>query len=342
MQYELRQNIITPCRNAYQALIDRQGDVPASRYQEGTVGIQSTENFHYRPLWDPEHEIYDPSFSVLRLTDPEGFVDPRQYFYAPYVAARATLHGDFAKTLDYVDKRGLLSQLPRSWRLLMSDVMVPLRHYESGAQLITVAGARFAWGTPIAQCLSYAAFDRIGLAQMISRIGISVADGTDEALSNAKSQWCDAEQLQPLRRNVEQLMAQRDWAVGVIGLDLVDQILYPLLYRHLDDVALFSGGAPYSLLTQHLTEWYTDHRRWLDALYVAWADDPSHGTSNRAHLAHIVGTWLPHAATATAAIAAQIDAALDTTGVSAAQRSEIDLIGTRFAELDIAATTDLP
>jgi phenol hydroxylase P1 protein len=30
---------------------------------------------------------------------------------------------------------------------LLSSIVVPLRHYESGAQLVSVAGARFAYGS---------------------------------------------------------------------------------------------------------------------------------------------------------------------------------------------------
>lgn len=341
MQYELRQQTIAARRNTYQVLIDRNGDVPATRYQEGTVGIQPSENFHYRPVWDPEHDIYDPGFSALRLSDPEGFTDPRQYYYAPYVAARAALHDAFAKTLDYIETRALLDRIPQGWRSMLLDVVLPLRHCESGAQLITVAGARFAWGTPIAQCLTYAAFDRIGLAQMLSRIGISLAEGTDEALGRAKTLWCDADHLQPLRRNTEQLMAQSDWAVGVIGQDLVDQILYPVLYRHLDEAALLSDAAPYSLLTQHLTAWYVDHRRWLDALYEGWADDPDYGPSNCRHLADIVGTWLPRAVEATAVIAAQIDNALDVGHARPAHLLETELIAKRFNDLGVAVDRKL-
>ena len=79
---------IEPERNTFTYLVERFGDRPASRYQEGSFDIQPTENFHYRPIWDPDHEIYDPDYTALKLTDPYSFTDPRQYYYAPYVASR--------------------------------------------------------------------------------------------------------------------------------------------------------------------------------------------------------------------------------------------------------------
>lgn len=337
MQYELKQNIIPPRRQTYQALIARNGDVPATRYQEGTVGIQPTENFHYRPQWDSARELYDPAFSALRLIDAEGFVDPRQYYYAPYVTARTTLHEEFGKALSYIDERDLFSRLPEAWAIAVRELIVPLRHAESGAQLITVNGARFAWGTPLAQCLSYAAFDRVGLAQMLSRIGISVSAGTADALIEAKGRWTGEEHFQPMRKLTEELMAEVDWAVGVIGQDLVDRIVYPVLYRHLDDAAVLGGAGAYSLVTQHFSAWFTDQRKWLDALYRAWTTDPEHGEANRAELGRIVAHLLPTATAATQALLTRIDAVLGSdAGAAAAGRAAAEAVTAEFAALGVS------
>lgn len=310
MQYELRTQVIDPVRHTFQNLIDRSGDRSASRYAEGTVGVQPRENFHYRPLWDPEHEVYDEHYSALRLADPDGFADPRQYYYTPYVAARAGLHEAFGKTLTYLEERDLLGRMPESWRTLLGSCVVPLRHYESGGQLISVNGARFAYGTSVEQCLSFAAFDRIGLAQMLSRVGIAASGGTDEGLVEAKRSWTEAAHLQGLRRLVEELLVESDWATGMLGLDLVDRLLYPLLYRHLDDVALLQGAGAHSLLAQHFNAWYEDQRKWVDALLTAWTSDSEHGERNRAALTTTVDTWLPRAREAVTALAGEADAAV--------------------------------
>ena len=47
------------------------------------------ENFHYRPTWDAERELYDQNYTALRLTDPYAYTDPRQYYYTPFVANAA-------------------------------------------------------------------------------------------------------------------------------------------------------------------------------------------------------------------------------------------------------------
>ncbi len=77
MQIELRTQVIEPQRKTFQHIIDRYGDRPSTRYEEGTIDLQSTVNFHYKPLWAPDKDIYSPDFSVLKLTDPYSFMDPR-------------------------------------------------------------------------------------------------------------------------------------------------------------------------------------------------------------------------------------------------------------------------
>ena len=203
--------------------------------------------------------------------------------------------------------------------------MLPLRHFESGAQLISANGCRFAWGSTVEQCLSYAAFDRIGTAQLLSRAGIALDGGTDALLGPAKGQWMENADLQPLRKYTEQLLVEQDWAIAHLGLDLVDQLIYGLLYSHLDEAALMGGAGAYSLMAQHLSGWFTDHRRWVDALYKAWQNDAEHGAANRAALAEAAARLLPAATEAALGVARIADSHLSC--------GAVDYVTARAAEL---------
>ncbi|WP_353107653.1 phenol 2-monooxygenase [Gordonia sp. (in: high G+C Gram-positive bacteria)] len=306
MQYELRYKVIEPKRQTYQNIIDRFGDQPATRYQEATLDIEPRENFHYRPTWIQDRELYDEKYSTLRLTDPYSYTDPRQFYYTPYVTNRAALHDEFGKTLAYVEERDLLAKMPEPWRAVMASVIVPLRHYESGAQLVSVTGARFAYGTSLSQCASFAAFDRIGNAQMISRAGIAFGSGTADVLTTAKEEWMNGEHLQPLRRLVEEIMVIDDWAEGLLAIDAIDRRLYPVMYHGLDEAALMGGAGAYSLFAQYLTTWFTDQRKWLDALIKAWVGDPEHGEANTAVLDRIESEWGARADEAVGALTAVV------------------------------------
>ncbi|HEX5969800.1 MAG TPA: hypothetical protein VFY88_15080 [Intrasporangium sp.] len=308
MQYELRTQVIEPQRKTFDHLVARFGDRPASRYEEGSFDIQARENLHYRPLWDPTKQIYDESFSVLRLTDPYSFTDPRQYYYAPYVTSRAGTSDAFGATLAYLESRDLLERLPEGWKDLLAQLVIPLRHYESGAQLISTAAARFGFGTTITQCAAYAAFDRIGNAQQISRLGIALDGGTAGLLEDAKTSWMEDEALQGLRRLVEETIIEKDWAVALIALDVTDQLLYRVLFAHLDDAAITGGAPAYSLAAQHLAEWFKDQRRWLDALYKAWTADPELGVANAEILTSTITGAVDRALAALRPLAAHADA----------------------------------
>jgi phenol/toluene 2-monooxygenase (NADH) P1/A1 len=311
VQYELRYQVIEPKRNSYQNIIDRYGDQPATRYQEATLDVEPRENFHYRPTWIADRELYDPRYSVLRLADPYAFVDPRGFYYTPYVTNRAALHDEFGKTLGYLEDRDLLAKLPDAWRAVLAEVVIPLRHYESGAQLVSVAGARFAHGTSLEQCCTFAAFDRIGNAQLLSRVGIAPGQGTGDVLTAAKQAWLDGAHLQPLRRLTEQIMVVDDWAEGLLAVDHLDSLLYPLIYSGLDERALLGGAGAYSLFAQHLTGWFADQRKWIDALVGTWQADPEYGAANKDHLDRIADTWRSKAQEATDAIAQAIAQRLD-------------------------------
>ena len=308
MQYELRTQVIEPQRKTFDHLVKRYGDRPASRYEEGTIDVQAKENFHYRPLWDPSHELYDEGFSVLRLTDPYSFTDPRQFYYAPYVTSRAAMSDAFGATLTYLESRGLLERLPEGWKDLLAQLVIPLRHYESGAQLVSTAAARFGFGTTITQCAAYAAFDRIGNAQQISRLGIALDGGTAGLLEDAKTAWIQDEALQGLRKHVEETIVEQDWALSFIALDVTDQLLYRVLFAHLDDAAITGGAPGYSLAAQHLTDWFKDQRRWVDALYKAWTADAELGAANAEILERTVSDAVDRAVAALRPVAARADA----------------------------------
>lgn len=307
MQYELKTQVISPLRQSFTHITNRLGDKPATRYQEGSIGFQPKENFHYRPTWAPDKELYDPSYSAFTLTDPDDFTDPRQFYYTPYVTNRSDLHEGFGASLEYVTNRELFDKTPPEWLQVIGETVIPLRHYESGAQMLYSGACRFSYGTALAQCLAFAGFDRIGNAQMISRIGIALGNQTASALKEAKRCWMEEEHLQPLRKITEELMVTEDWAVAVTGMDCVDRLINALQLTHLDNLALTGGAGAYSLLIQHQASWYKDHRRWLDALYKAWLEDETHAAHNAEQLRASLDRWSSPATEAVTAIAARID-----------------------------------
>ena len=178
--------------------------------------MQPMENFHYRPFWDPDHELYDPDYSVIKLEDPYSYSDPRQYYYNTYVSARADSYDAFGRTLKYVEERQMFDRLPEDWHAVVVRCLLPLRHYEAGGQLISINGCRFAWGTTIAQVLGYAAFDRIGNAQLLSMAGLGVGGGGATKLHEARDTWLTEAHMQGLRQLIEEALVEKDWLAACL------------------------------------------------------------------------------------------------------------------------------
>lgn len=340
MGYELRTNVVDPYRNTFSYLAERFGDRPATRYQEASYNIQPTENFHYRPTWDAEREIYDTRYSALRLTDSYAYTDPRQFYYTPFVAGASERYESFGQTLKYIEDRRLLDKLPESWQIATVGFVVPLRHYESAAQLISSNGARFAFGTTVAQPVAFASMDRIGNAQLHSLIGLAMDAGGGAVLAESKKNWLYSAPLQGLRRMVEELFVEPDWAAALVGLDIADRMIYPALFDHLDERALFRGATAYSLLARHFDDWYAGQRKWLDALVKAWVTDPEHGPANAQALGGIADSWYPRARAATRRFAEGLaEQAGSTTILAAIDRGAAETAATlRSAGIPLATT----
>lgn len=319
MQFELRTQTIEPKRKTFTNLVERYGDRPASRYEEGTIDIMPVENFHYRPLFAPDKWHYDENWSAFKLTDAYSFTDPRQFYYAPYVQSRAAMNDAFSKSLEYVDSRGLMTKLPAGWDAIVGDVLLPLRHWESACQLVSIEGSRFCYGTTIDACCTWAAFDRIGNAQNISRIGISYGDGHDNALAEAKEKWLNDPAMQGMRRLIEEVLIEGDWAKELMAVDLTDRLLYPLLYTHLDEAALLGGAGAYSLLAQHFASWFADQRRWIDQLLKVWFADEQHAAANKAAFNDVLARRWAQILAAVTDVAGALDKRVDTGAVKSVE-----------------------
>ncbi|HJV80224.1 aromatic/alkene monooxygenase hydroxylase subunit beta [Noviherbaspirillum sp.] len=265
MHIDLRTVSIKPLRQTFDHVARRiGGDKPASRYQEGTLGAQADANFHYRPLWDPDHELFDVTRTRVKMADWYAFKDPRQLYYGTYTLARArmqeTAEGDF----EFVESRGLAAALPEVTRKLALDVLLPLRHLEWGANMNNSFICAYGYGTAITQPCIYQAMDHLGIAQYLTRIGLLLDDET--ALDAAKEAWLKDGKWQQLRRYVEDSFVLKDWFELFVAQNLVlDGLLYPLVYQHIDNAISAQAGPTVSMLTRFQSEWFAETRKWVDA-----------------------------------------------------------------------------
>lgn len=295
MQIDLRTVSIQPLRQTFDHLARRFGDKPASRYQEGSYDIQAAENLHYKPTWDPDHALYDTTITKIVMQDWYALKDPRQFYYSTYTLARARQQDATESNFAFVESRGLADMLPPAVREAALNVLVPLRHAAWGANQNNTLICGYGYATVFTQPCIYHAMDNLGIAQYLSRLGLLLGD--TEALDAGKAAWLDGAAWQPLRRYVEDTLVLRDPFEAFVAQNVaLDGLLYPLVYgRVVDDYLSAQGGSAVAMLTQFMTDWFDETKKWVDAVLKVAAAESDH---NRAVLQDWIRSWSARAASA--------------------------------------------
>ncbi len=274
---DLQAREIKPLRHTF-AHVARHigGDKPASRYQEATLGAQPTANFHYRPTWEPQYELFDASRSAVVLKDWYVLRDPRQYYYATWTMARARQQEAVESQYQFVDARGLLARMPDALRAEVCAVMMPLRHVAWAGNMNNCFIAAYGYGTAFTAPATFHAMDQLGIAQFLTRLGLALDE--PGVLDAGKNDWLNDPRWQVLRRHVEDTLVVKDPFELFVAHNLaLDGMLYPLIYgSFVDEYLNEHGGTAIAMLTAFMPEWHEETTRWIDAVVkVAAAESPA-------------------------------------------------------------------
>jgi len=301
MNIDLQAREIQPLRHTFAHVAKYIGDDKiASRYQEATLGAQPAVNFHYRPTWNPQHELFDASRSAVRLADWYVLKDPRQFYYASWTMTRARQQDTMESNFQFVDQRGMVDKIPDDIRRKVLKVLLPLRHAAWGANMNNASVCAYGYGTAFTAPAMFHAMDNLGIAQYLTRLGLALDDPS--ALDEGKRAWLDDAAWQALRRYVEDSFVLQDPFELFVAQNLaLDGLLYPLIYgAFVDDHVALKGGAAVAMLTAFMPEWHDESARWIDAVLKAAAAESA---ANRQLLSQWVQAWTERAAAALAPVA---------------------------------------
>lgn len=301
MSIDLRTVSLKPLRQTYGHIARRFGDKPASRYQEGTYDLQASANFHYRPTWDPERELFDAGRTAIQMKDWYALKDPRQYYYGAYTIARARNQEIAEAGFDFVEDRGLVGEMDEGLRQRVLRVLVPLRHVAWAANMNNAAIGAYGYGAALTQAAVYHSMDHLGIAQYLTRIGLTL-NGDPSVLDAAKDDWMHGDHWQGLRRYAEDTLVLRDPFELHLAQNLVlDGLLYPLVYEaFIADIISSKGGTAVAVLTRFMADWFTETQKWVDATIKPVAAESD---GNRRQLEAWLGRWTPQAVDAVGSIA---------------------------------------
>jgi phenol hydroxylase P1 protein len=290
MEIDIQSKKIETLRNTYTHTEKRFGDKPATRYQEATFDIQPTENFHYRPTWQPELELYDKRRTAIKMKDWYDLNDPRQFYYGSYVGSRAKLQETADQNFNFVEKRGMLSFMPEEIKQKILSLIIPLRHFEWGANMNNTQICTMGYGTSITAPAMMHAADRLGIAQYITRIGLLLGENEVSFLDQAKQDWLEKEEWQGLRKAVEDSFVLEDWfELFVVQNFVMDGMIHPFFFEHFEQEINQHGGTAQGMLTEFMSAWYGETTRWVDTqLKVAAAESEE----NSKLISGWVNNWL--------------------------------------------------
>ena len=276
--------------------------------------MQPDANFHYRPTWDPEHELFDPRRTRLVMKDWYALKDPRQFYYGAYTQARARMQEVAEADFEFVETRGLADGFEDGARRVALDFYVPLRHVAWGTNMNGAYQCAYGYGTAITQPCLYAGMDQLGIAQYLTRLGLLL--GTPGELEAGKQAWLEAPAWQPLRRLVEDTWVMKDWFELYVAQNVVlDGVLFGLAYKEVDQALSERAGPVVSMLTRFQAEWAQDANKWVDAVMkVAAAESPE----NKALLSEWYAHWRARVQEALAPVA---ELGLGSDGAQALERA---------------------
>lgn len=301
MNIDLQAREIKPLRHTYAHVARYAGaDKPASRYQEATYGAQPMANFHYRPTWDPAHEIFDAARSHVVLADWYVLKDPRQFYYANWAMTRARQQDAIESNFQFVESRGMVDKMPDDIRHKAVKVLMPLRHAAWGANMNNSSICAYGYGTAFTAAAMFHAMDNLGVAQYLTRLGLALDDPS--VLDEGKQAWLNDANWQVLRRLVEDTLVVQDPFELFVAQNLaLDGLLYPLIYgSFVDDHVALQGGTAVAMLTAFMPEWHDESARWVDAVVKTAAAESD---ANRLLISAWVQAWTERAQAALAPIA---------------------------------------
>lgn len=286
MTIEIKTATLEPIRHTFEHTKRRFGDKPASRYQEASYDIAPENNFHYRPMWQPDKLLNDTSRTAIVMEDWYAYRDPRQFYYGTYVQARAKLQEVTESNYAFFEKRGLAERMSEEVKDKIIRCLVPLRHMELGANMNNVLCTAYGTSTVLTQAFLYNGMDRLGIAQYLSRIGLLLDGNSAESLATAKDHWMTDSAWQGLRRYTENTLVVEDWFEVFIAQDVVlDTLVYDLIYRQFDEAMTKNGGADLAMLIEFMQEWHKDNSRWVDATLKTTVAESAHNKET-------IGRWV--------------------------------------------------
>jgi methane monooxygenase component A beta chain/propane monooxygenase small subunit len=243
-------------------------------------------------------EPWSENSTALKCTDWWAFQDPTKQWQRTYVATQAEQERGIDRIVEAARSEGLFADSDETWvKMVLGKYYAAYACLEYGLFRCFSYAQREALSATVGNVCIFNAADKIRHAQDITLYGMDLAEvlpGFSDA--EAKTVWLEDPCYQGARKNVEGLMASRDWGEVIIGINLILEPLFGVLTR----VQFFSRFAPRNgdavtpaILATVENDWQRN-LKWTKELVNVLLRDPEHGAGNKKVIESWIGKWLPY------------------------------------------------
>lgn len=278
-------------------------DRPRGRIEEDEWYLLRTDG---TPLWDP-------ASTALKHPDWFSYRDPSQHWQRTYVRLQEQQEGSIERMTEDAALDGGLAEIDARWigQVLCTHYRA-WSFFEYAVFRAFAPAQREALSDTLGNVLCFQSFDHLRHAQAVI-IYLVELENHSEAVTDGdgKEAWLNSPVYQPARRLAEEIMANRDWAELMLGLNLV---VGPLLQQLAVSDLVRRNALPNrdAVASQIVMTAERDRRRNLAATQalaqMAVEDSNPHAAANRTVIQGWLDDWSRRADAAAVALAPAFDA----------------------------------
>lgn len=282
----------------------------ATEYEMFTIGQQSGPlqwlDVDWPLRFDDGRPPYRVESTAVRCSDWEGFRDPAQLWYRPYVAATNDEEQALERLIPAALADGVADRIDPAWREhVLEKYYAAWPFVEYGLFLALCHPVREALGDSVMFVAVFQAADKMRHVQDIVHLTFDFVDVLpDFDDSGARAAWMTDPALVPTREIIESLLAADDWMEVFTIVNLVfEPLVGSLMTTHFMSKAAAHHGDPATPLVLAGTR--RNAARHLAAakeLVQFLLNDPENGAANRSVVAGWLDAWTPRVDAAAVAL----------------------------------------
>ncbi len=273
-----------------------------TEYEDLTLHIQPDPKAFALQGWFSRfsngREPWTDDSTALKCTNWWEFQDPSRQWQRTYVASQAEQERGVDRLVEAARSEDLFADFDETWvKTVLGKYYAAYACLEYGLFRCFAYAQREALSATVGNVCIFNAADKIRHAQDITLYGMDLAEaipGFSDA--EAKSVWLEDPVYQGARKNVEGIMASKDWGEVIIGANLALEPLFGVLAR----VHFFSRFAPRNgdavtpaILATVENDWQRD-LKWTKEFVKVLLRDPEHGQGNKRVIEGWLTKWLPY------------------------------------------------